>query len=72
MHRLSVISLAALLVVGGVLAFVVFASPHVAAAPAQSTGTHTPQGAGTNSTLLTPPPASTGSGDDDGGSGFDS
>ena len=74
MHRLSVVSLAALLMVGGVLAFVVFVSPHAAAAPApaQSTGSQPTSNNGTNSTLLTQPPASTGCGDDDGGSGFDS
>ena len=69
MHRLSVISLAALMVVGGVLAFAVFVSPHASAAPAPtpSTGSQPASGgAGTNSTLLTQPPTSSGGGDDDG------
>lgn len=73
MHRLSVVSLSALLVVGGVLAFYVLAGPHTSAAPApvQSVGSHAAPASSTNGTLLTQPPASTGSGDD-GGSGSDS
>ncbi len=76
MHKLSMVSLTALLAVGGVLAFVVFVSPNAAAAPApatnqpansQVTATHT---AGTNSSLLSQPPVSNGTGTDD-GSGFD-
>ena len=73
MHRLSVVSLAALLAVGGVLAFVVFASPHVTAAPPtpQAMGLH-PSSTGTNGTLLSQPPAPAGGGGDDDGSTFDS
>jgi hypothetical protein len=79
MHKLSMVSLVALLVVGGVLAFVVFVGPHLTAAqsPTQQAGPHTTTSTststtsttGTNSSLLTQPPTSTGG--DDGGSGFD-
>ena len=80
MHRLSLISLTALMAVGGVLAFSVFVSPQTLAAPSPAlptpqatTHASTPASAGnststnsnTNSTLLTGPPTShSGSGDD--------
>lgn len=71
MHRLSVISLAALVVVGGILAFTVFVHPAVLASPAQSQlgpNSAGSNGTGSNSTLLTQPPASQTGGDDGGGS----
>ena len=83
MHKLSVVSLTALLVVGGVLALAVFVNPHLAtAAPApssattqtQSTSSHatTTSTTGTNSSLLSQPPTSTHTGDDGGNdTGFD-
>ncbi|MDG7007626.1 MAG: hypothetical protein JRN06_05225 [Nitrososphaerota archaeon] len=80
MHRLSLISLTALMAVGGVLAFSVFVSPQTLAAPAPtlptqpatthaptptSTGNSTSTASSTNSTLLTGLPTShSGSGDD--------
>ncbi|MDG7008983.1 MAG: hypothetical protein JRN06_12280 [Nitrososphaerota archaeon] len=75
MHRLSLISLAALVAVGGILAFAVFVHPALLSSPAQPqagppvTGS---SGAGSNSTLLSQPPASQTGGDDGGGGSLDS
>lgn len=75
MHKLSVISLAALVAVGAILAFAVFVHPAALASPAQSQSTSHPSGSngtGSNSTLLTQPPTSQAGGDDDGGGTLDS
>ena len=70
MQRLSVVSLAALLAIGGVLAFVTLIHP-ISAAPSQNAPTGSSLGANTstasNSTLLSQPPTSLTGGDDGGG-----
>ncbi|MDG6991111.1 MAG: hypothetical protein JRM99_06780 [Nitrososphaerota archaeon] len=71
MHRLSLISLVALVAVGGILAATVFVHPASLFSPAQSqTAPQAPgaTGTGSNSTLLSQPPASQTGGDDGGGS----
>jgi hypothetical protein len=74
MHKLSVVSLAVLVAAGGILAFAVFLHPAGLPSPVQSQpASHTigSNGIGSNSTLLTQPPTSQGSGDDGGGGSLD-
>ncbi|MDG6985594.1 MAG: hypothetical protein JRM73_02475 [Nitrososphaerota archaeon] len=74
MQRLSLISLAALVAVAGILALAVFVHPGVISSPAQgqSAGAQGANQIGTNSSLLSqPPPSSSGGGSDDGGGSSD-
>ncbi|MDE1857984.1 MAG: hypothetical protein KGI26_02815 [Thaumarchaeota archaeon] len=69
MHKLSLMSLVALMAVGGILALAVFVHPALLSSPVQSQSGPSPpltNGAGSNSTLLTQPPVSQGGGDDGG------
>ena len=76
MHKLSMMSLIALVAVGGILASTLVIHPVAFASPAPSqnaagTNLTNPGAAGSNSSLLTQPPASQTGGDDDGGGSFD-
>jgi hypothetical protein len=73
MHKLSVVSMAALLAVGGLCAFLIFVNPINGAVAFQSPAPSSPspnvpgtQAGGSNSSLLTQPPPSTSGGDDGG------